>query len=120
MMLQLQRYDMSLVYKKGCQLLTGNTLSRAQLNETSPADIYEDYEILTVQPVGLNNTDERETALDPTMVNLASVSLHGWPVRENDQLATRDGVIYKGENIVVPKSLRSDYLFIMCLFGSCR
>ena len=27
-----------------------------------------------------------------------------------DQVATRDGVIYKGEKVVVPKSLHSDYL----------
>jgi hypothetical protein len=57
------------------------------------------------------------------MVNLASVILHGWPESESDvsndlkpyfnvrdQLATRDGVIYKGEKVVVPKSLHSDYL----------
>ncbi len=40
MMLQLQRYDLSLVYKKGSQLFIADTLSRAYLNETFPADIY--------------------------------------------------------------------------------
>ena len=125
MMLQLQRYDLSLVYKKGSQLFIADTLSRAQLSETLPADIYEDYEVLTVQPVGSHKMAElqRETALDPIMVNLASVILHGWPESESDvsndlkpyfnvrdQLATRDRVIYKGEKVVVPKSLHSDYL----------
>ena len=125
MMLQLQQYDLSLVYKKGSQLFIADTLSRAQLSETSPADIYEDYEVLTVQSVGSNTMAElqRETALDPTMKNLASVILHGWPVSENDvsddlkqyfnlrdQLATKDGVIYKDEKVAVPKSLRADYL----------
>ena len=33
MMLQLQRYDLSLVYKKGSQLFIADTLSRAQLSE---------------------------------------------------------------------------------------
>lgn len=123
MMLQLQRYDLSLVYKKGSQLFIADALSRAQLSETSPSDI-EDYEVLTVQPVGSHKMTElkRETALDPTMINLASVILHGWPVSKSDvpddlkpyfnvrdQLATRDSVIYKGEKVVVPESLRSVY-----------
>ena len=125
MMLQLQRYDLSLVYRKGSQLFIADTLSRAQLSESLPADIYEDYEVLTVQPVASHKMAElqRETALDPVMVSLSSVILHGWPESENDvpedlkpffnvrdQLATRDGVIYKGEKVVVPKSLHSDYL----------
>jgi transposase InsO family protein len=125
MMLQLQRYDLSLVYKKGSQLFIADTLSRAYLNETFPADIYEDYEILTVQPVASHKLDElqRKTALDPMMMQLASTILHGWPESQKDvpddlkpyfnvrdQLATRDGVIYKGEKVVVPKSLQSDYL----------
>ncbi|XP_028407548.1 uncharacterized protein K02A2.6-like [Dendronephthya gigantea] len=125
MMLQLQRYDLSLVYKKGSQLHIADMLSRAQLSQTSPADSYEDYEVLTVQPVGSHKMAElqRETALDPTLTTLATVILHGWPENMNDvskdlkpyfnvrdQLATRDGVIYKGEKVVVPKSLQSDYL----------
>ena len=49
MMLQLQRYDLSLVYRKGSQLFIADTLSRAQLSESLPADIYElDCEVLTV------------------------------------------------------------------------
>ena len=125
MMLQLQRYDLTLVYKKGSQLFIADTLSRAQLSETSPADIYEDYQVLTVTPVGSHKMAELqgETAMDPVMMQLASVILHGWPENESDvsadlkpyfkvrdQLATRDGVIYKGEKVVVPASLRSDYL----------
>ena len=125
MMLQLQRYGLSLVYRKGSQLFIADTLSRAQLSESLPADIYEDYEVLTVQPVASHKMAElqRETALDPVMVSLSSVILHGWPESENGvpedlkpffnvrgQLATRDGVIYKGEKVVVPKSLHSDYL----------
>ena len=113
------------MYRKGSQLFIADTLSRAQLSESLPADIYEDYEVLTVQPVASHKMAElqRETALDPVMVSLSSVILHGWPESENDvpedlksffnvrdQLATRDGVIYKGEKVVVPKSLHSDYL----------
>ena len=42
MMLQLQRYDLSLVYKKGFQLFIADTLSRAQVQPHSlPADVYE-------------------------------------------------------------------------------
>ena len=62
---------------------------------------------------------QRETALDPVMVNLASVTLYGWlkssesAVAEDlkpysnvrDQLGTPDGVIYKVEKVVVPKSV---------------
>ena len=63
-------------------------------------------------PVGSHKMAElqQETAMDPVMMQLASVILHGWPENESDvsadlksyfkvrdQLATRDGVIYKGE-----------------------
>ena len=86
MMLQLQRYDLMLVYKKGSQLFIADTLSRAQLSETAPTDIHEGYEVLAVKPVGSRKMAElqRETAMDPVMMKLASVILHGWPENESD------------------------------------
>ena len=124
MMLLLQRYDVNVINKKGTTLYIADTLSRAYLpEEAQEADT--DYEILTVQPVASHKMKELqyETEADPTMVSLKNTILNGWPKCSKDvhpdvkpyftfrdQLSTRDGVIYKGEKIVVPKSLQPVYL----------
>ena len=53
-------------------------LSCAQLSESLPADIYEDYEGLMVQPVASHNMAklQQEKTLDPVMFSLSSV-IHG-------------------------------------------
>ena len=122
--MQLQRYDLSVVYKKGSELYIADTLSRAYLDETSP-DLEGDYEVLMVIPITPPKIEQlrQETATDPALQKLTQTIQAGWPeylkdvhpdLRPyfglRDQLSVHDGIVFKGEKIVVPLPLRPDYL----------
>lgn len=68
-------------------MFIADTLSRAHIDETSPAaDVDDDYEVLTVQPVASHLLEElrQETVLDLVMKNLASTILYEWPKNQDD------------------------------------
>ena len=124
MMMQLQRYDLKVVYKKGSELYIADTLSRAHMEETA-AEEEDGYEVLMVIPMAPHRMVElkKETASDPQLAKLISTVKNGWPesLKETDpeiqeffnfreQLIVHDDVVYKGEKIVVPTSLRPEYL----------
>ena len=124
MMMQLQWYDLNVVYKKGMELYIADTLSRAHVEETA-ADKEDEYEVLMVTPIAPHRMVElkKETASDPQLAKLTTSIKNGWPesVKETDaeiqeffnfreQLIIQDDIVYKGERIVVPSTLRSDYL----------
>jgi hypothetical protein len=73
-----------------------------------------------------------ETSKDSTMIKLSEVIQEGWPNNKNkvskqvseywayrDELVEFDGLIFKGDVIVVPQTLRKDILkFIKDISGS--
>ena len=125
MMMQLQRYDLKVVYKKGSELYLADTLSRAHMEETA-AEEEDGYEVLMVTPVAPHRMVElmKETASDPQLAKIIiSTVKNGWPesLKETDpeiqeffnfreQLIVQDDIVYKGKKIVVPASLRPEYL----------
>ncbi|XP_028418676.1 uncharacterized protein K02A2.6-like [Dendronephthya gigantea] len=124
MMMQLQCYDLSVVYKKGTELYIADTLSCAHLGETM-ADEEDEFEVLMVTPIAPWKMDElkKETASDPVLAKLIATIDSGWPelLKETDtelqvffnfreQLIVQDDIVFKGEKIVVPSSLGSEYL----------
>ena len=123
-MMQLQRYDLKVVYKKGSELYIADTLSRAHMEETA-AEEEDGYEVLMVIPIAPHRMVElkKETASNPQLAKLMSTVKNGWPesLKETDpeiqeffnfreQLILHDDTVYKGEKIVVPTSLRPEYL----------
>ncbi|XP_046558199.1 uncharacterized protein LOC124267324 [Haliotis rubra] len=123
MLLKLQQYSIDLVYKRGKDLIIADTLSRAYLEDTSNNE--EEFEVLTVLPMTEQRTEQlqRETAEDQLMQLLSRYIYYGWPEYRKDvhpdakpyhsfrdELAEYSGIIYKGEKIVVPPSLRTEYM----------
>ena len=79
MMMQLQHYDLKVVYKKGSELYLTDTLSRAHMEE--PAAEEEDgYEVLMVTPVAPHRMVElkKETASDSQLAKKISTVKNGW------------------------------------------
>ena len=124
MMMQLQRYDLKVVYKKGSELYIADALSRAHMEETA-AEEEDGYEVLMVIPIAPHRMVElkKETAFDPQLAKLISTVKNRWPesLKETDpeiqeffnfreQLIVHDDIVYKGEKIMVPTSLRPKYL----------
>ena len=105
-----------------------DTLSRAYLS-LSPTDTQRsetEKEVESIHAVDYLAISEKhlseikqETAKDPTLQTLKNVILRGWPeisssvpkeVSEyfnvRDELAVQDGIIFKGQRCVIPKTLR--------------
>ena len=66
MMMQLQRYDLKVVYEKGSELYLADTLSRAHMEETA-AEEEDRNEVLMVTPVAPHRMVDlkKETTSDP-------------------------------------------------------
>uniref|UniRef100_G3NET2 Gypsy retrotransposon integrase-like protein 1 n=1 Tax=Gasterosteus aculeatus TaxID=69293 RepID=G3NET2_GASAC len=123
MLLQLQAYDITLVYKKGKHMYLADTLSRA-LNKTISQSPAADH-TSTSQP-----TDQQElrthTARDQVLQTLSTVIHRGWPGKERsvhpsirpffphrDQLVVEEGIVIKGHRTVIPSSLQREYINII-------
>ncbi|MES9973449.1 MAG: RNase H-like domain-containing protein, partial [Candidatus Thiodiazotropha sp.] len=118
MLIRLQRYDYSIVYKPGSQMYLADTLSRAFLPEIDEAE--QEYEAVNASEY-LAVTDEhleqlkREVSEDPTIQLLQSTIQQGWPASKRqlpkeltpffnirDELANGDGLVFRGERLVIP------------------
>ena len=125
MMLRLQKYDYEVRYERGENLHLADTLSRAYLPTTAHPTGAEFEHINTTAFLPVSTTRLQEiqqtTESDKALRILKSVILHGWPEHRGkvlsqitpylsmrDELAIQDGVIFRGQRIVVPVSLRHD------------
>ena len=120
LMMRLFRYDIEFQYVKGEQLYLADTLSRAYLH-TDTNDMHvmmtESVKIPEQRLIKIRDA----TVRDPTMMTLAELITNGWPESKHDvpdevkpyfdvkdTLSQDNGVITKGERVVVPKELRKD------------
>ncbi|XP_062713612.1 uncharacterized protein K02A2.6-like [Aedes albopictus] len=140
MRMTLQRYDIDVRYRKGKEMYIADLMSRTATERQasgSDADVIHVEkvdaafsEIASVNVVELINlSDDRfeeiatETRKDQTLCNLMRVLIEGWPERKEElrdellpyrtfqnDLTTFRGVIFKGDRILVPKSLRKKYI----------
>ncbi len=130
MLVQLQKYDADLVYVPGKSIPVADTLSRNCLPDTCPemaCDIRA-YAILSNLQISDRRIQDIKhgTGCDAQFQLLKRTILNGWPVTRKqcnpfiieywnfrEELSVVDEVILKGENIVIPKALRSEILGIL-------
>ena len=123
MLLRLQRYAYSIQYRPGKEMILADSLSRLPMKSSAkkiPFDIQVSF-ILFKEP---KLSQLREvTQQDTTLCELAKHIYNGfpqsrrdlhpsirqyWPFR--DELSKENGIILKGEQTVIPKSLQNEYL----------
>ncbi|CAC5412463.1 unnamed protein product [Mytilus coruscus] len=129
MLLRLQKYDIILQYRPGKEMYLADTLSRAYLKETSDTSITTD-EIESINMIDeLPISEERISELqehtknDLQMQELKEVIQEGWPINKwnvpssvsiyfdiRDELTLQNGLLFKGERVIIPKSLRTDMI----------
>ena len=130
MLLQLQRYTFTLVYKPGKEMVLADTLSRAYIKGNPDIDLEEDL-ICAVNLVMDNlpvsdpklKTIHDATENDSTMTKLRNTMKYGWPEKRSEtpqelkgywnfreELSEAQGIILKSDKIVIPVSLRKDML----------
>ena len=128
MLMKLQNYDLTVVYKPGKEMHIADTLSRANLSEASEELIDDSVEvniIVSHLPVSVEKLFKfREaTAKDPDLQQLKNVVLEGWPNSRRhvppeircywpyrDEIAYVDNLLFKAEKLIVPRSLQRDML----------
>ena len=122
MLLRLLQYDIVVKYTKGKEMHIADTLSRAYLADG--ADSCEQFsQIKTVEhlPIGQSTMSLLRTAIaeDGHMQTLKQTILAGWPDNRadvntdiasyfsmRDELAVHDGLIFRGECVIVPQGMR--------------
>jgi hypothetical protein len=127
MLMQLQRYDLDVKYKKGTELYIADALSRAYLPEEGealegPLEVHLVHSQAPMTPEKLKQFQEA-TMADKQLVVLSRLLQDGWPEDRlqcpkeclefwniRDELSCVEGVIFKGIKILVPKVLRKEML----------
>ncbi len=125
MRMRLQNYDLKVTWRPGKELLLADTLSRAYLPETGPPDLFDDtLEVNFIQTSEEKRSEiQNSTVQDMELQVLKKVILDGWPeVRSKapdlakpyfscrDELVVTEGMICKGNRIIIPKAMRSEML----------
>ena len=129
MILAIQPYPVEVTYKAGKLMFIADALSRIQFeNEAQETYFSDDDFTISVVETGRVSSNvysrlKEETKSDPEMQQLVSAVLHGWSedktVRNSlvkpywnfrDEIGFEDGLLYKGESIIIPPKMRSEIM----------
>ena len=127
MLLRLQGYDINLRYRPGREMTLADTLSRAPRDsqQSEPEKNIENVNMIGDLPVSEPTLNEiaAHTSVDPDMQILKSLIVSGWPESKNevpfqlrgyfpmrDELSVQDELLFKGERIIIPATLRRKML----------
>ena len=122
MFLRVQPYDFVLRYKPGKQMMLADAMSRQPSSESTQIDL--DIQVSFVQFSTQKLQSIREAShADDELCALRAVIVDGWPDSQRhlaaplrpywscrDELAVEDGLIMKGDRLVIPLSLQAEVL----------
>ncbi|XP_041460922.1 uncharacterized protein K02A2.6-like [Lytechinus variegatus] len=124
LILRLQTYDADIIYHPGKQMYIADTLSRAYLpvlEVDGKQTEMEQVNLVDHLPIARPLLEELKqcTAKDEVMQEIQAVVMNGWPMRQQDlpsgvipyfhirdELSIANGLIFRGERVVIPKSMR--------------
>ena len=127
MIMSIQKYSINLVYCPGKQLVIADTLSRAYLSDQSDSHTSLEFEVNVVSTLPISkpklNQLQSMTQCDPDLQQLVQIIQKGWPDRKSkvptqclpywsfrEQISFSDGILFKGEKIIIPKAMQSEML----------
>lgn len=127
MLLRLQKYSTQLEYHAGREMHLADALSRAYLrNDDRTGELSEEtVHVTQLLPIPEDRLQEKrnETQRDKSLKELSHVIMTEWPdsVSEvkgivqpyfnvRDERILQDGVIFRGDRVVIPESMRHDML----------
>ncbi|KAK7899105.1 hypothetical protein WMY93_019958 [Mugilogobius chulae] len=126
MLLRLQKYDINIIYVPGRDMLLADTLSRAYLQNSNKSQIELETECVNMVdyvPISTERLDtiRSATQTDPKLQILIKTMQKGWPRDKKDvpveimhfhslqdELTTQNGLVFRGERVVIPDSLQKD------------
>ena len=122
MLLQLQRYDVTIKYRPGSEMQLVDALSRcpARASPEIKLNMRVDYVAFSRSWI---ETIKEQLAEDPILATVYQLTQQGWPHQRRhvprvarryfdfrDELATDNGLLLKGPCLVIPNSLKEEYL----------
>ena len=130
MILRIQKYCVAVKYKPGKELLVADTLSRAcqQSHSNIAADDLSsimNVDIIGILPISKEKVQQLqlETQADKKLQELNQCIKEGWPMDKSkvpegakaywnyrDQLVEQQGLLFKGNKVIVPRILRLEML----------
>ena len=130
MILRIQKYCVAVKYKPGKELLVADTLSRAcqQSHSNIAADDLSsimNVDIIGILPISKEKVQQLqlETQADKKLQELNQCIKEGWPMDKSkvpegakaywnyrDQLVEQQGLLFKGNKVIVPRILRPEML----------
>ena len=126
MLLRLRTYDIDIQYVGANRVLLSDTLSRLIKQDQAPSAVPDlDVQIAQILRIEANRlqTLQVETANDPQLRQVSEVIMGGWPKSMQDlaahlhpywsfrdELSIVDGLVLKGQRVVIPAALREDTL----------
>lgn len=124
MLLQIQDYDVTIRYKPGKEMVLADPLSRLNpLPGDSPEMDVRIHSSVTLFSDQKTKQLKDETNKDPELVMLREVIFHGFPDTRKelntnlrkywayrDEMSLEDGIVMKGERVVIPESMRTEIL----------
>ena len=124
MLMRMQKYQVTIVYKPGREMHIADTLSRAfplKCEEKNPQEEFEQINMVRYLPITNDRLSQirESTCQDETLKLLKEVIVKGWPENKTslpsqvhpyfhhrDELTAHDGLIFRGERVVIPCQLR--------------
>ena len=122
MLLELQRYDVTIKYRPGKEMQLADALSRcpARASQEIKLDMRVDYIAFTKPWIEkLKDSMQR----DPILATVYQLTQQGWPHQRRhvprlarrywdfrDELSTDDGMLLKGPRLIIPGELQEEYL----------
>ena len=122
MLLELQRYNVTIKYRPGKEMQLADTLSRcpARASQEIKLDMRVDYIAFTKPWIEkLKDSTQR----DPILATVYQLTQQGWPHQRRhvphlarrywdfrDELSTDDGMLLKGPRLIIPGELQEEYL----------
>ena len=124
MLMRMQRYQVTVVYKPGKEIHLADTLSRAFPSGNEDASLQEEFEqinMVNYLPITKDRLSQirENTSCDEALQLLKEVILKGWPGDKTclpsqihpyfpyrDELTAQDGLLFRGERVIIPSNLR--------------
>ena len=130
MLLQLQKYCLSIKYKRGQHMYLADTLSRAYLPHAQVCAVAQelvdiDQAMSLTLPADQLQRIQHASADDPVLTELRKIIHQGWPGSKfdvpdavcayydiRDELTTQDQLVFKGPTLVIPIALRKEMMAV--------
>ena len=130
MLMQTQKYNLRVNYKKGKEMFLADTLSRAYLPEINSCHFSQELEGIdhrTSLPVSKERWQQitHASADDPVLQQLRQTIHQGWPDSRKgtpeclypyfdlrDELTVQGELVFKGQQLVVPAALRKELMAV--------